>query len=54
MVLPAVAYQHAHGQTVSLGGGIVDATASIGDGQNGTPSSTRSQFGVGVGIVHRF
>lgn len=48
------AYQHAHGQTVSLGGGIVDATASIGDGQNGTPSSTRSQFGVGVGIVHRF
>lgn len=40
------AYQHASGQTLALGGSIVEATASIGDGQNGTPSSTaRSALG---------
>ena len=47
------AYQHAGGQTLN-NGAIVAATASIGDGANGAPSSTRSQFGFGVGLIHRF
>lgn len=29
------------------------ATATIGDGFRSTPSSSRSQFAAGVGIVHR-
>ncbi|KAA0089642.1 porin [Trinickia soli] len=49
----AQAYQHASGQTLN-NGAVVDATASIGDGFSGNPSSTRSQIGVGVGLVHRF
>ncbi|WP_116141609.1 porin [Trinickia diaoshuihuensis] len=49
----AQAYQHASGQTMNKGA-IVDATATIGDGFSGNPSSTRNQIGVGVGIVHRF
>ena len=48
------AYQRANGQTLAAGGGIINATASIGDGQNGTPSSSRSQVGVGVGIITKF
>lgn len=47
-------YQRANGQTISSSGAIIDATANLGDGQNGTPSSSRNQLGVGVGIVHSF
>lgn len=48
------AYQRANGNTVALGGGIIRATATIGDYQNGAPSSSASQFVAGVGIVHKF
>ena len=48
------AYQRANGQTLAAGGSIINATASVGDGQNGTPSSSRSQVGVGVGIITKF
>ncbi|MFL9930482.1 porin [Paraburkholderia sp. RL18-103-BIB-C] len=49
------AYQRASGQTLAGNGrSIIDATASIGDGQNGSPSSSRSQVAVGVGIIHKF
>jgi predicted porin len=53
------AYQRANGQTLapnSTGGGthIINATATIGDGFNSSPSSSRSMVGVGVGMVHRF
>ena len=50
-------YQRAGGQTINIVDNvptIVDATANLGDGQNGTPSSSRSQLGLGAGIVHRF
>ena len=47
------AYQRAHGQTL-INGKIVDAVASIGDGFNSSPSTSRSQVGVGVGLIHRF
>ncbi len=50
------AYQHATGQTLSSGGAgnIVDAAPSVGDSQNGTPSSTHSQFVGMVGIATLF
>ncbi|CAB3799175.1 porin [Paraburkholderia fynbosensis] len=49
------AYQRANGQTLAGNGRtIIDATASVGDGQNGSPSSSRSQVAVGVGIIHKF
>jgi predicted porin len=49
------AYQRASGKTVGTNGvSIINATADIGDGQNGAPSSSRSQFAAGVGIIHRF
>jgi predicted porin len=49
------AFQRANGQTLAGNGKtIIDATASIGDGQNGSPSSSRSQIAVGVGIIHKF
>ncbi|RAR61184.1 putative porin [Paraburkholderia unamae] len=50
------AYQHANGSTLGTAGAgqIIDATATLGDGFNSTPSSTRNQVAVGVGIVHRF
>jgi len=44
----------ANGQTLDANGGVIDATATIGDGFNGTPSSSRSMFAAGAGIVHRF
>ncbi len=50
-------YQRSGGQTINIVGGaptVVDATANLGDGQNGTPSSSRTQIGLGAGIVHRF
>ncbi|WP_179401377.1 porin [Burkholderia guangdongensis] len=50
------AYQRANGQTLGTNGAgdIISATATLGDGFQTTPSSTRSMFGAGVGIVHRF
>lgn len=46
-------YQRANGNTLN-NGKIIEATASLGDGFSGTPSSSRSQIAVGVGVVHRF
>jgi len=50
------AYQRANGQTLGTDGAgqIIDATATLGDGFQTSPSSTRNMFAVGVGIVHRF
>jgi predicted porin len=50
------AYQHANGSTLGTAGAgqIINATATIGDGFNSTPSSNRNQVAVGAGIVHRF
>ena len=49
------AYQRAGGQTLGTNGRtIINATADIGDGQNGAPSSSRSMVAVGVGIIHKF
>jgi len=49
------AYQRAGGQTIGTNGtSIINATADIGDGQNSAPSSSRSQFAAGLGIIHKF
>lgn len=49
------AYQRANGETLGTNGrSIISATATLGDGSNSTPSSSRSMVGVGVGIIHRF
>lgn len=50
------AFQRANGMTLGPNGAgdIINATASIGDGMNGAPSSSRSQFAAGMGIVHKF
>ncbi|CAG9275166.1 Outer membrane protein (Porin) [Paraburkholderia unamae] len=50
------AYGRAGGQTLGTAGKseVIGATATIGDGFNSTPSSSRSLFAMGVGIVHRF
>ncbi|MFD1559691.1 porin [Paraburkholderia silviterrae] len=49
------AYQRANGQTLGTNGkSIIDATATIGDGFQTSPASSRSMFAAGVGIVHRF
>ncbi|WP_345816643.1 porin (plasmid) [Paraburkholderia sp. PREW-6R] len=47
-------YQRANGDTLSSNGKIIGATASLGDGFSGSPSSSRSHVAVGVGVVHRF
>lgn len=53
------AYQLAGGKTLTpnaagTGTGIINATASIGDGQNNTPSSTRSQLAFLLAIDVKF
>ena len=49
------AYTRANGQTLGSDGvQIINATATVGDGFNGTPSSSGSQVVVGAGILHRF
>ena len=49
------AYQHATGQTLGSNGvSIINATATVGDGFNGSPSAGPSQFVVTAGLVHRF
>jgi predicted porin len=52
----AEGFQRASGQTLGINGAgdIVDAVASTGDGANSQPSSSRSQFVAGVGLMHRF
>ncbi|AMM18491.1 hypothetical protein AX768_30005 (plasmid) [Burkholderia sp. PAMC 28687] len=47
------AYQRANGKTPN-GRQVIDATASIGNGFNNGPSSSRSQFGAGIGLIHNF
>lgn len=49
-------YTRANGKTLGTSGSssVINATATIGDGFNSTPSSSRSMFAAGVGIVHRF
>ena len=48
------ARQLARGQTLGQDGAIVDAVASVGDSQNGTPSSNGGQTVVMVGLKHSF
>lgn len=51
------AFQRANGKTlVPTGSGtrIINATATIGDGFQTTPSSSRSMVAVGAGVIHRF
>jgi predicted porin len=51
-------YQHANGKTLTLNANgitsIVNATPSIGDGFNSTPSSTANQAIFSVGYIQRF
>jgi predicted porin len=47
-------YQRASGQKLNSIGAIVDAVASVGDSQNGTPSSGGSQTVLMAGIRHSF
>jgi hypothetical protein len=51
------AYQHANGKTLTRAGNgtqILNATATIGDGFQTTPSSSRSMVAAGAGITDRF
>jgi predicted porin len=56
------AFQRASGRTLgtptfTAAGAVnrqIDAIATIGDGFQSAPSSSRSQFAAGVGIIHRF
>jgi len=53
------AYQRAGGKTLTPNAAgtktsIIDATASIGDGQNNTPSSSRNQIAIILGIDMKF
>jgi predicted porin len=52
----AEGYQRASGQTLGTKGegNLINATATIGDGYNTTPSSSRSMVAVTMGVVHRF
>lgn len=52
----AEAYQRAGGETLGTPGEsqVINATATVGDGFQSTPSSSRSQFAAGIGIIHRF
>jgi predicted porin len=48
------AWQHSSGNTLNAAGAIVEANPSVGDSQNATPSSTRSQFVGMLGIAVLF
>ncbi|KAA0083903.1 porin [Trinickia soli] len=48
------AFTRANGQTLNASGAVINATATVGDGFNGTPSASRNLFAAGAGIVHRF
>jgi predicted porin len=49
-------FQVAHGKTLGTpgSGSVIDATATIGDGFNGVPSSSNRQFTMVFGINHKF
>jgi hypothetical protein len=51
-------FQRAHGQTLGTAGAgagnVINATATIGDGFNAAPSSSRSQLACAIAISHRF
>lgn len=49
-------YTRALGKTLGTAGSghIIDATATVGDGFNGTPSSTGKQFVIAMGLVNKF
>lgn len=49
-------FQRASGQTLGANGSgdIVDAVATIGDGNNAMPSSSRSQAVAAIGFMHKF
>ncbi|REE17733.1 putative porin [Paraburkholderia sp. BL27I4N3] len=49
-------YTHAHGKTLGTAGAssIINATATVGDGYNATPSSTNGQFVFSAGLITRF
>jgi hypothetical protein len=49
-------FQRAHGQTLGTAGAgnVINATATIGDGFNAAPSSSRSQFACAIAVSHRF
>ncbi|MFM0169429.1 porin [Paraburkholderia sediminicola] len=49
-------FQRAYGQTLGTAGAgnVINATATIGDGFNAAPSSSRSQFACAIAISHRF
>ncbi|MGQ7935484.1 porin [Paraburkholderia sp. D1E] len=50
------AFERAQGKTLGTEGGsrIIDATAVVGDGFQGAPSSSRNQIALGAGIFVRF
>jgi hypothetical protein len=50
------ACQRSSGQTLGTAGAgsVISATATPGDGFQAAPSTSRSQFADGVGIIHRF
>lgn len=48
------AFQRSSGSTLNAAGGVVIANPSVGDAENGTPSSTRSQFVGMAGITVLF
>jgi predicted porin len=52
----AEGYQRASGQTLGTNGAghVINATATIGDLYNSTPSSSRSMTAITFGVVHRF
>lgn len=48
-------YTRASGKTLGSGGtSVINATATVGDGSNSTPSSSRSQVAVAVGMIAKF
>ncbi|WP_183082184.1 hypothetical protein [Paraburkholderia sp. BL23I1N1] len=49
-------FQRTRNNTLGMAGSgrLITATATFGDGLQSMPSSLRSQFAAGVGIVHRF
>jgi predicted porin len=49
-------FQRARGQTLGTAGAgnVINATATIGDGFNAAPSSSRSQFACAIAVSHRF
>ena len=47
-------YQHASGSTLDAYGNIIDATASVGDVENGSSAGSGNQTVVRIGMSHKF